>query len=91
MLLEWILGADEEPAADVNIPPATEEATPQAFQTMFTRPESVKIPSNQFNIQEGVMEQLVRQVNSLSGRRDNLGTDILEQVINFLGNIPQPM
>lgn len=73
----------------MNIAPATEEATPQAFQTMFTRPESVELPADQFNIQEGVMEQLVRQVNPLDGRRDHLATDILEQVINFLGNIPQ--
>ncbi len=75
----------------MNIPPATEVAIPQAFQTMFTRPESVEIPANQFSIQGVVMEQLVWQVNPLGGRCDNLVTDILEQVINFLGNIPQPI
>ncbi|ROI15247.1 hypothetical protein DPX16_1400 [Anabarilius grahami] len=94
MLLEsegirGILGADEEPVADVNIPPASEEVTPQDFQTIFNWPESVEIPANHFNIQGGVMEQLVQQVNPLGGRPDDLGTDLLEQVINFLGNIPQ--
>ncbi|KAK7162423.1 hypothetical protein R3I93_006657 [Phoxinus phoxinus] len=89
--IRGILGADEEPVADVYIPPASEEVPPQDFQTIFNWPESVEIPANHFNIQGGVMEQLVQQVNPLGGRRDDLGTDLLEQVINFLGNIPQPI
>ncbi|XP_042578563.1 uncharacterized protein LOC109090966 [Cyprinus carpio] len=88
MLLE---SEDEEPVADVNIPPASEEVTPQAFHTIFHWPESVEVPANHFNIQAGVMGQLVQQVNPLGGRHDDLGTDLLEQVINFLGNIPQPI
>lgn len=89
--IRGILGADEEPVADVNIPPASEEVTPQAFHTIFHWPESVEVPANHFNIQAGVMGQLVQQVNPLGGRHDDLGTDLLEQVINFLGNIPQPI
>jgi len=57
------LGADEEPVADVNIPPASEEDNPQDFQTIFNWPESVEIPANHFNIEGGVMEQLEQQVN----------------------------
>jgi len=51
----------------------------------------LRIPANHFNIEGGVMEQLEQQVNPLAGRRNDLGTDLLEQVINFLGNISQPI
>ncbi|XP_055028864.2 uncharacterized protein [Misgurnus anguillicaudatus] len=84
--IRGVFGADEEPAPDTNAPPVAEVETPHP-QTVFHWPEAVQILANQFNLQEGQIEQLVQLVNPLGGRRDDLGTDLLEQAISFLETI----
>ncbi|KAA0714656.1 hypothetical protein E1301_Tti006504 [Triplophysa tibetana] len=85
--IQGILGVDEEPVEEIDTPPATEVVVPPGAHTVFHWPEAVEIPANQLNLHDRHMEQLVQLVNPLGGRRDDLGTDLLEQVINFLENI----
>lgn len=71
----------------LTLPPPAAVVPPPGSHAVFHWPEAVEIPASQFNIQQRHMEQLVQLVNPLGGRRDDLGTDLLEQVINFLQNI----
>ncbi|XDV17751.1 hypothetical protein PO909_023570, partial [Leuciscus waleckii] len=50
-------------------------------------PERVTLPPNQFTVTDAEMQQLTEQIDPLGGPRENLGVDVLKDVLSFVENL----
>ncbi len=49
--------------------------------------EQVTVPKNQFTVTDDEMQQLAEQFDSLGGPRENLGINVLKDVLSFVENL----
>lgn len=49
--------------------------------------ERVTVPPNQFTVTDDEMKQLTEQIDPLEGPRENLGVNVLKDVLSFVENL----
>lgn len=55
-------------------------------------PERVSLPPNQFTVTDAEMKQLTEQIDPLGAPRENLGVNVLKDVLSFVENLrPEKM
>ncbi|KAK7157551.1 hypothetical protein R3I93_008903 [Phoxinus phoxinus] len=50
-------------------------------------PERVTLPPNQFTVTDAEMQQLTERIDPLGGPRENLGVNVLKDVLSFVENL----
>ncbi|KAK5859286.1 hypothetical protein PBY51_003364 [Eleginops maclovinus] len=54
---------------------------------LYHWPERVTVPPNQHLLRDEDMEQLTAQFDPLAGRREDLGLDIIQNVLSFMATL----
>lgn len=79
--IQGVFGADEQPTQ------VEGEVAHLPQLPAFNWPDRVEVPVTDFLLNNERLFELQQHVNPLGGRRDNLGVDLLQEVIRFLDSL----